>query len=134
MTRRAEGLTISWYPEDREALRADAKRAGLPVSAYLRGLWLAARTKAARAKPPPARVVTAEPPKPRKGEKMAGAWESVAPGEDRRIGPKSGAHATAGGWAAYCGRNRCSASTIWGLSANRDAADAWLRSRGVVLA
>ena len=115
MTRRAEGVTISWYPEDRETLRADAKRAGLSVSAYLRGLWLAARPR----------------------EVTAGAWEDR--GDD--VWARNGAAwalASPSGWEAHDGApgGWRGATTEHDVdpAVTRDAADAWLRSRGVVLA
>lgn len=115
MTRRAEGLTISWYPEDREALRADAKRAGLSVSAYLRGLWLAARPR----------------------EVTAGAWEDRGGGVWVRNGA-AWAHVSPSGWEASDGAPRgwrgVSLQRDVDPAVNRDAADAWMRSRGVVLA
>ena len=128
MTRRAEGLTISWYPEDREALRADAKRAGLSVSAYLRGLWLAARRRGAVAEP--------------WSENGAGVWAGHArariPSTGRNIANVSvGDDGTGWAWRVWLTdtqKDEDAGGTAATLDDAKAAADAWLRSRGVVLA
>lgn len=115
MTRTAKGRSLSLTDADWSALKADAAREGLTLSAYVRRLWLAARPR----------------------EVTAGAWEDR--GDD--VWARNGAAwalASPSGWEAHDGD-----PGGWrGVTTERDAdpalmraaADAWLRSRGVVLA
>lgn len=112
MSRTAKGRSLSLTDADWSALKADAAREGLPVAAYVRRLWLAARPR----------------------EVTAGAWGDLRGQGWRRAGDAAGAQASHRGWSAYCGSDHVLVLSDLGLSANRDAADAWLRSRGVVLA
>lgn len=122
MTRRAVRVSLSVYKDDAEGMRADAAREGLTLSAYVRRLWLAARPR----------------------EVTAGAWEDRGDGVWVRNGsawPRNdsvwaradecgwqASDGTRGGWVGVTTEHDVDSSVT------RDAADAWLRSRGVVLA
>lgn len=109
MSRTTVRVTMSVYADDVEPMKADAAREGLSLSAYVRRLWRGARKLPA-----------------------AGAWVDRGGGVWSRNGAAL-AVATPTGWSASAGGDTTH-STGSGIEANRDAADAWLRSRGVVLA
>lgn len=115
MSRRAVRVSLSVYADDVDPMRADAAREGLSLSAYVRRLWLAARPR----------------------EVTAGAWEDLGDDVWARNGA-AWAFASPSGWEAHDGTPGGWRGVTMERDADpalmRDAVDAWLRSRGVVLA